>query len=77
MFISWMQRVLPIITFPGKHNENFTHKNFSRKVFGCLFLFLGFFFKEVDGYIDKPYVSLLKKMGTVMLIFTTWEHVQC
>jgi len=31
-------------------------------------------FKEVGGYIDRPYVLLLKKMETVMLIFTTWEH---
>jgi len=45
------------LTFPGKHNEIFISRNFSKKVFGCQFLFLGFFSKKwVVPLIDlMPY----------------------
>lgn len=61
------------LTFPGKYNENLFLGIFKKSVWLPIFI-PRILFKEVGGYIDRPYDLLLKKMETVMLIFTTREH---
>ena len=83
VFVSRMQKLLPGITFPWKHNENFIPRNFSRKVSGFQFLFLGFFSKKwTVTLIDlmphhskngNCYVNLLQRGNTmVKCIYEFW-----